>query len=84
MDASPLKKYIQNRADELKLSLSEVCCRAGISRQTLHTLTHDSDKLSALQTIVGLASVLEVHPLRLLQLIFDEVPMKQQVRHAET
>lgn len=83
MDASPIKKYIENRANELGLSLSEVCRRANISRQTLYSLTQGA-KLPALKTIVGLAGVLEVHPLHLLQLVFDEVPMKQLIRQRQT
>lgn len=75
-----LNSYIQNRANELGLSLSEVCRQAGISRQTLYSLNQVPYKLPALQTVVGLATVLAVHPLRLLQLVFDELPMAQHVK----
>lgn len=74
-----LKSYIQHRANTLGLSLSEVCRRANISRQTLYSLDEVPHKLPALQTIVGLASVLGIHPLRLLQLAFDELPVTPQI-----
>lgn len=70
-----LKNYVQRQANTLGLSLSEVCRRANISRQTLYSLDEVPQKLPALQTVVGLASVLGVHPLRLLQLAFDELPV---------
>jgi transcriptional regulator with XRE-family HTH domain len=75
-----LDSYIRNRTNELGISLTELCRRAKISRQTLYTLHQVPDKLPALQTVVSLADVLQVHPLRLLQLIFDELPAKQQVK----
>ncbi|MBK6593783.1 MAG: helix-turn-helix domain-containing protein [Burkholderiales bacterium] len=75
-----LRSYIQSRANEQQLSLSEVCRRADISRQTLYSLHQVPHKLPALQTIVGLASVLGVHPLRLLQLVFDDLPVTPQVK----
>jgi transcriptional regulator with XRE-family HTH domain len=68
-----LETYIRARAKDLDLNLSEVCRHAGISRQTLYSLS-DASKLPALSTLVALADVLQVHPLRLLQLIFDELP----------
>ncbi len=75
-----LESYIRTRANEQKLSLSELCRRAGISRQTLYSLNQAPNKLPALQTIVGLASVLAVHPLRLLHLVFDGLPLAPQVK----
>jgi transcriptional regulator with XRE-family HTH domain len=78
-----LDSYIRNRANEQGLSLSEVCRRAGISRQTLYTLNQVPDKLPALQTVVSLAEVLHVHPIRLLQLVFDELPLTSQVKQKQ-
>lgn len=75
-----LESYIRTRANERSLTLSEVCRRAGISRQTLYSLNQVPHKLPALQTIVGLAQVLEVHPLRLLHLVFDDLPTTPQVK----
>ncbi len=62
------------------MSLSEVCRRANVSRQTLYSLELVPHRLPSLQTIVALSSVLAVHPFRLLQLIFDELPMQQQLK----
>jgi transcriptional regulator with XRE-family HTH domain len=78
-----LDSYIRNRANEQGLSLSEVCRRAKISRQTLYALNHVPDKLPALQTVVSLAEVLHVHPLRLLQLVFDGLPLTSQVKQKQ-
>jgi hypothetical protein len=41
------------------------------------------DKLPTLQTIVSLADVLGVHPLRLLRLVFDEMPTKRKVKQRQ-
>ncbi len=78
-----LDSYIRSRANELGVSLSELCRRAKISRQTLYTLHQVPDKLPALQTVVSLAEVLHVHPLRLLQLVFDELPLTSQVKQKQ-
>ena len=75
-----LEGYIRTRASVQGLNLSEVCRRANSSRQTLYTLNEVPRKLPALQTVVSLAEVLHVHPLRLLQLVFDDLPMTQQVK----
>jgi len=72
------------RANELGLSLSEVCRQANISRQTLYSLELVPHRLPALQTVVALASVLAIHPQRLLQLVFDDLPIKQQLRLGHT
>jgi DNA-binding XRE family transcriptional regulator len=69
-----LESYVRSRSKSLDLNLTEVCRHAGISRQTLYSLS-DPKKLPALSTLVALAEVLQVHPLRLLQLVFDEVPV---------
>lgn len=69
-----LETYVRSRARALGLNLSEVCRRSNISRQTLYSLGRQS-KLPALSTLVSLAEVLQVHPLRLLQLMFDGAPM---------
>jgi Ig-like domain from next to BRCA1 gene len=79
-----LDGYIRSRALALSLSLAEVCRRASISRQTLYSLNQVPQKLPALQTVVSLADVLQVHPMRLLQLIFDGIPVAQQLKRRQT
>jgi transcriptional regulator with XRE-family HTH domain len=69
-----LHLYLRQRSQSLGMTLSEVGRRAGLSRQTLYALSQAPQKLPALQTIVALAEVLDVHPLRLLQALFDESP----------
>ena len=71
-----LAGYIRSRAKELGLSLREMCRLAKISPQTFYSL---SGRLPDLQTVVALADVLQVHPLRLLHLVFEAVPIKPQV-----
>lgn len=77
-----LDSYIRSRANELGLSRTDLCKRAEISRQTLYSLTQTPDRLPDLKTIVALADVLHVHPLRLLNLVFDTVPMAEPLRRA--
>jgi hypothetical protein len=40
------------------------------------------EKLPALKTIVSLASVLGVHPIKLLKLVFDDLPLSSQVKRS--
>ncbi len=70
-----LSRYLRVRASALGLTLSDVCKQAGLSRQTLYSFDEIPRKLPELKTLVALSGVLQVHPLRLLQLIFDEVPL---------
>lgn len=69
-----LEGYVRSRALVLGLSQSELCRQAGISRQTLHTLSHEPQKLPTLQTLLAIANALQVHPIRLLQLLCDDHP----------
>lgn len=78
---SPLDKFIRLRCRTLGLSLSALCREAGISRQTLYDLVLGG-KLPALTTVVAVASALGVHPMRLLQLIFDAMPVVRERRDA--
>ena len=77
-----LDSYIRHLANGLKLSHTELAERANISRQTLYSLTQIPQRLPDLKTIVSLADVLHVHPLRLLNLVFDDVPMAMPVVNA--
>jgi hypothetical protein len=72
--SAPIETYVRQRASALGLSLSEVCRRSGMSRQTLYSLGQHG-KLPTLSTVVNLADTLQVHPMRLLQLLFDELPL---------
>ena len=67
-----LDSYLDERMQLLGISQSELCRRAGISRQTFHTFCMSPDKLPSLQTVLSIAGVLQVHPIRLLQLLFDD------------
>ena len=67
-----LDAYLAERLQSLEMSQSELCRRAGISRQTLHTLNSNPDKLPSLPTVLAIAGALQVHPIRLLQIICDQ------------
>lgn len=73
---------MRKRARELGLNLSVLCKQAGIGRQTLYDLARIPDKLPSMHTVVALADVLQVHPLRILHLVFDAVPIKTAVKRA--
>jgi DNA-binding XRE family transcriptional regulator len=77
-----LDVFVRQRSAQLGLSLTELCRRAGISRQTLYELERLPHKLPSLTTVVALAQVLDVHPMRLLQFVFELVPMKSTHRRA--
>lgn len=78
-----LDAYIRSRCAELGLSQSQLARQTGLSRQTLHSLAQLPSKLPALQTLVSLAEALKVHPLRLVHLVFDEVPMVRGIGHTQ-
>jgi transcriptional regulator with XRE-family HTH domain len=65
-----LSTYIRRRAKELGLTITELCRRAEISRQTLYALQNNYKRLPSLDTIVVLAQILKTHPLQLLNLLF--------------
>ena len=67
-----LDAYLAERMRSLEISQSELCRRAGISRQTLHTLNSMPNKLPSLPTVMAIAGALQVHPIRLLQIICDQ------------
>lgn len=73
---------MRQRCAQLGLTLSDLCRRAAISRQTLYELARLPQKLPSLTTVVALAQVLDVHPMRLLQFVFDAVPIKPRHRRA--
>jgi DNA-binding XRE family transcriptional regulator len=77
-----LDSYIRNRANTLGLTLTEMCRIAKISRQSFYALNEVPNKLPDLKTIISLAEVLQVHPLRLLHLVFDRVPMHKSAKRS--
>ena len=77
--STPLDAYVRRRIQELGLNMSELGRRARLSRQTLHDLGQRPDKLPSLNTVVALADVLQVHPMRLLQLLFEATPLRASV-----
>ena len=80
MSVETIDSYVRARTRELGLNQAELARRAQISRQTLHTLCQSGAKLPNLSTVVALAGVLEVHPMRLLHLLFDAASMHPRAR----
>ncbi len=75
--------WMRQRARELGLNMSALCQQSGMGRQTLYDLARIPEKLPSMQTVVALADVLQVHPLRILHLVFDAVPIKPAVKRAQ-
>jgi lambda repressor-like predicted transcriptional regulator len=75
--------WMRQRARELGLNLSTLSQKSGLGRQTLYDLARIPEKLPTLQTVVALADVLQVHPLRILHLVFEAVPIKPAVKRAQ-
>lgn len=69
-----LASYVIQRTAALGLSGSALCRTAQISRQTLHTLLNAPDKMPTLPTLLALANALQVHPVRLVQLVCNDNP----------
>lgn len=70
--ATPLEEFIRRRTRELRLSLADVCRRAGIGRQTLYELWRMERQYPSLHTVAAVASALELHPLLLLRYLFAD------------
>jgi Ig-like domain from next to BRCA1 gene len=75
-----VENYVKPRAKKLGLSIRAMCAKAEISPQSYYDFQEISKpnrepgtktKLPDLRTIIRLAEVLEVHPLRLTQFVFD-------------
>ena len=77
-----LDSFIRSRSNALGLSFTDLCKQAHISRQTLYSLTRVPQRLPDLKTVVALADVLHVHPLKLLNLVFEDVPMAAPLKRA--
>jgi Ig-like domain from next to BRCA1 gene len=69
---NPLGTYIRRRARQKGMSVSDVCKAAGRSRQTFYTLSEPRERLPDLETLVDFAVAIDVHPMRLVQLVFED------------
>lgn len=79
---SLLQQFIRKRAREKGLSITTLCRKAGLSRPTLYESWSVGGRLPNLGTIIALAGVLEVHPMRLLQMLFADMPLAPAVQRA--
>lgn len=74
----PIDAFIRKRSRELDISLSRLCKLAKISRQTLYGFSK-LDSYPDLKTVVRLARALSVHPMILLQIIFDGLAVSENL-----
>lgn len=72
MALNALGCYLRKRAHEVDISLAELARRAGVSRQTLHTVSNSTARLPEMETLVKLGVALRVHPLHLIHLAFAD------------
>jgi transcriptional regulator with XRE-family HTH domain len=80
-----LGRYVRDRARWQRISLSEVSRRAGVSRQTLYGLSEHQGRLPDLETLIAIAVALEVHPTRLVHLLFEgyQLPRRLELTHSQ-
>lgn len=78
-----LGRFIRQRAKELGKSLTDIAREAGTGRQTLYAISAAGGRLPDLNTLVKVGLALEVHPLRLVQLSFENYsfPSRQTQQH---
>ena len=73
-------RFLRQRAKELRLKLIDIARDAGIGRQTLYAISAERtgarrERLPDLDTLVKIALTLEVHPMKLVQLVFEDYPL---------
>jgi len=68
-----LGEHLLRRARELGLSKTDLCKRAGISRETLYRLLRNDLGQISFETLLGLSSALQVAPLHLARLAYHEI-----------
>jgi len=67
-----LEEYVRWCAARLGLRFADVARMAGVSRPTLYKAVRPDADYPNLTTIVAIASAIEMHPLKLLDLLFEE------------
>ncbi len=67
-----LGRFLRNRTHELGFSMAELARSTGLSRQTLHAIGEAGGRLPELETVVRIALKLNVHPLQLFHLVFED------------
>jgi Ig-like domain from next to BRCA1 gene len=77
MSNSSLHRFILQRARTLGYSVVDVCKRAGISRETFYRMNDASQRRPNIDSLIGLAGALQVHPMRLLQALFDDIEVSE-------
>ena len=78
MSAQEFSKFITQRAESLRLSVTEVTKRAGISRATCYRFLNEEIEEARLSTLIRLADALQVTPLRLLRTYFHARSLRRK------
>jgi DNA-binding XRE family transcriptional regulator len=81
MALNALGVYARQRGHEIGLSMAELARRAGISRQTLHSIGNGGERLPEMQTLIKLAAALRVHPLHLVHLAFENYRLSYELAY---
>lgn len=63
--------FIRRRGREKGMSVSDICKSAGKSRQTFYAMSEPGTRLPDIETLLDFAVALDVHPMRLMQLVFE-------------
>lgn len=72
MSIDEFSAFVIARQKELKLSVSELSRRSGLSRQSLYRFFGSEVEQARLSTFVKLGIALELHPLELMRVFFHE------------
>jgi transcriptional regulator with XRE-family HTH domain len=75
-----LGRFLRQRAKELGIRLADIARDSDTGRNTLYAISAERTggsraRLPDLDTLVRIALVLEVHPLKLVQLVFEDYPL---------
>lgn len=78
MSSGDFSQFIAQRAKALDLNVTELTKQAGISRATWYRFLHSEIEEAKLSTLIRLADVLQVTPLRLLRTYFRGKELRQK------
>lgn len=76
MSALEVAEYLRVRLKAMDMTTTEAARRSGISRQTWHKLLRADISEARLSTLIQIADTLEVPPLSMLRIFFEDAPGK--------
>lgn len=72
MQTNDFDKYVRQRSNQLGLSMTYVAKHSGMSRPNLYRLLSGYAENTRISTFVKLANTLQIHPIVLIQQIFEQ------------